>query len=367
MRETAVNVLVAPLDWGLGHATRCIPVIDSLVRRGCKVLIAGSGFSGELLHKRFPNLVFEPLPSYNITYPRKGSMALHLLKQTPGILRTIRAEHIALEHIIAKHQISHVISDNRYGLHSSSAKCIYMTHQIHVSSGGNQKWIDHLLFLLQRRFIEKFDRVWIVDEPELGKGKWAGKLSSPEGLRIPYHHVGLLSRFNNNEFTTISNEEPFQRIALLSGPEPQRSLLEKKMLQHFDGLPGKSLLVRGVAGEERKVHQDTTIINSITDLNLREVLSSNPIVYCRPGYSTLMDLQYLQHARAVLIPTPGQTEQAYLADRFSQMYGFTCIGQSLTLPAEDAITSAQTPKMDYRNLLEESLDDLLVENSQRAF
>jgi hypothetical protein len=242
-----------------------------------------------------------------------------------------------------------------------------MTHQIHVSSGGNQQWIDHLMFLLQRRFIEKFNRVWIVDEPELGKGKWAGKLSSPEGLRIPYHHVGLLSRFNNNESTTISNEEPFQRIALLSGPEPQRSLLEKKMLQHFDGLPGKSLLVRGVAGDESKVNQNTTILNAIEDINLRKTLSSNPIVYCRPGYSTLMDLLHLKHFRAVLIPTPGQTEQTYLGDRFARMYGFTCIRQSVSFPTEDVIADAQTPKLNTRNLLEESIDGLLAETSQRAF
>ena len=366
MRETAIRVLVAPLDWGLGHATRCIPVIEALLRRGCKVLIAGSGFGGEILRKRFPNLVFESLPSYNITYPRKGSMALHLLKQLPPLLSVIRTERQALEQIIARHQVSHVISDNRYGLHSNAAKCIFMTHQIHVSSGSSHLWIDQLLFVLHRRFIEKFDGAWIVDEPVEHKGKWAGKLSSPEGLRIPYRFVGLLSRFSHDEPKLLSKEDPFQRIALLSGPEPQRSLLEEKILRHFDGLPGKSLIVRGIAGDDVIVDKKTTILNGIDDLTLSKAISSKPIVYCRSGYSTLMDLLHLQHTRAVLIPTPGQTEQVYLGARFERMFGFTCIGQHMSMPVENEILAAQYPKLNDRNLLEESIDQLLSASSPKA-
>lgn len=367
MQETAVRILVAPLDWGLGHATRCIPVIESLKRRGCEVLIAGSGLGGELLSKRFPDLVFEPLPSYNITYSRKGSMAVHLLKQLPQLLNIIRDERNALEQIIAKHQVSCVISDNRYGLYNSGVKSIFMTHQIHISSGRNWKWIDQALFVLHRKFIEKFDEVWIVDEPEHEKGKWAGKLSSSNGLRIPYRYVGLLSRFShNNESKLGSNEMSFQRIALLSGPEPQRGLLEHKMLQYFDGLPGKSLVVRGIAGDEVRVDKNTTILNVIDDSTLTKVMSSNPIVYCRSGYSTLMDLLHLHHARAVFIPTPGQTEQAYLADRFARMYGFTHVEQGMMFPDEVEIAEAQYPKLDNRDFLEDSIDSLLDEPSKRS-
>lgn len=359
MQETAVRVLVAPLDWGLGHATRCIPIIEALNRRGCNVLIAGSGLGGELLRKRFPNLVFEPLPSYNITYPRKGSMALHLLMRVPWILGAIRSERYALEQLISKHQITHVISDNRYGLYSKSAKCVFMTHQIHVSSGTQINCFDHLLFVFHRRFLEKFDGVWIVDEPGRNEGKWAGKLSNPDGLRIPHRFIGLLSRFGQGKPVVTSTEEPFQRIALLSGPEPQRSLLEKKMMRHFDGLPGRSLLVRGVAGDETSVDKNTTILDAIDDLKLRNAMAHNPIVYCRSGYSTLMDLLHLRHTRAVLIPTPGQTEQSYLGDRFALNYGFTCVGQSRPVPVEDAIKDAWYPQLNLDHLLEESLDELL--------
>lgn len=364
MQETAVRILVAPLDWGLGHATRCIPIIEALTRRGCNVLIAGSGLGGELLRKRFPNLVFEPLPSYNITYPRKGSMVLHLLRQMPRLLSVIRGERRTFEQIIANHQISHVISDNRYGLYNSAAKCIFMTHQIHVSSGGNWQCIDQLLFVLHREFIEKFDKVWIVDEPANDEGKWAAKLSSHKGLRIPYHFVGLLSRFSLQGSNQEPKEKLFQRIALLSGPEPQRTLLEKKMSAYFNDLPGMSLVVRGVAGDEAIVEKNTTILNSIDDSMLKKVISGNPIVYCRSGYSTLMDLLHLHHTRAVLIPTPGQTEQAYLADRFARMYGFTHIEQSMKFPNEVEIADARYPKLDSRNFLEESIDDLLDESSQ---
>lgn len=363
MQQTAVRVLVAPLDWGLGHATRCVPIIEALKRRGFNVLIAGSGLGGELLRKRFPNLVFEPLPSYNITYPRKGSMFLHLLRQMPRLLSVIRGERLALEQIIAKNQVTHVISDNRYGLYNSAAKCIFMTHQIHISSGRNWQWIDHLLFVLHRGFFEKFDKIWIVDEPANDEGRWAGKLSSHRGLRIPYRYVGLLSRFSHQGCIQDSKESPFQRIALLSGPEPQRTILEKKMLKCFDDLPGMSLIVRGVAGDEARIEKNITILNSVDDSTLIKAISSNPVVYCRSGYSTLMDLLHLHHTRAVLIPTPGQTEQAYLADRFARIYGFTLTEQSMVFNEEAEIADARYPKMDSRNFLEESIDGLLDESS----
>jgi predicted glycosyltransferase len=332
------KVLIAPLDWGLGHATRCIPVINACIETGCDVVITASGPGKTILQKRFPGITFIDLPGFPIRYPDKGSMVLSMLAQFPGFLSSIKKENLLLDKIIDDNQITHVISDNRYGLHSRKAKCAFITHQVHIDGGGLGRFAESILFRLNKFFIGKFNVLWIPDEYR--EDAISGKLSDKSGINIPVQYTGLLSRFTDS---FSKPEKKYSFIALLSGPEPQRSLFEKKIILFFDHCKQKSLLVRGIPGEETLLQsRNSEIRNSVTDEYLQSVLHPETILISRPGYSTLMDMAVLQHSNLWLVPTPGQTEQAYLASRMQQLLNVRVIQQHEEFPAyyEQPVTTA---------------------------
>lgn len=130
-KHTSANVLVAPLDWGLGHSTRCIPLVDKLLQHGATVILATDGRAYALLQQHYPTLTLLKLPAYNIRY-RSTNMTLAMASQLPKIVYAMVAEYIALKKIIRQHGIKIVISDNRYGLFHRKVHNIFMTHQLNV-------------------------------------------------------------------------------------------------------------------------------------------------------------------------------------------------------------------------------------------
>ncbi|MBK7872558.1 MAG: hypothetical protein IPJ74_18690 [Saprospiraceae bacterium] len=125
------RILVAPLDWGLGHATRCIPIVQELLDQDAEVLLATNGGAFELLRKEFPTLIVEKLPAYNIRYAN-GNMYWNVGIQLPKIIKAIVSEYYTLKKLIHQYQIDAIISDNRYGCFSKKVKCIFITHQINI-------------------------------------------------------------------------------------------------------------------------------------------------------------------------------------------------------------------------------------------
>ena len=93
-------ILIAPLDWGLGHATRCIPVIRELLSAGAKVIIAADGPVASLLHLEFPAIEIIPLAGYRIWWPGKIKSLIWLLKEFKRIKKVIKNEHEWLDKII---------------------------------------------------------------------------------------------------------------------------------------------------------------------------------------------------------------------------------------------------------------------------
>ncbi|MBL0343366.1 MAG: hypothetical protein IPP71_22395 [Bacteroidetes bacterium] len=218
-------VLVAPLDWGLGHATRCIPIIRELLNQNAMVLCSAQGRGGAILKREFPALKFVDIPGYQFVYPEKGSMAVSILRQLPNFLISIKNEHAILAELIETHHITHVISDNRYGLYSNKVKSVFITHQIKIKSSRSLWFLEPILFHANKKRIEKFDELWIPDEPL--PNNLSGTLSDSAGINIPVKHIGILSRFKE---LTQPIEKVYDVIALLSGPEPQRTILEKNYL-----------------------------------------------------------------------------------------------------------------------------------------
>lgn len=315
------RVLVAPLDWGLGHATRCIPIIRALIKNGYQVLIAAEGAQEQLLRSEFPNQNIVPLRGYRVSYSkRKRWLALKLLLQLPRLLQTIRYEQRWLQKIIETYSIGLVISDNRFGLYTSKAPCVFITHQLTIKAPYH--WLELLMRKLNYNYINRFSACWVPDAA--GLNNIAGSLSHPPRLpEIPVQYIGLLARFNND--TAVKK---YDYCILLSGPEPQRSMLEAYIIKELPALKGRILLVRGKPGVKEKpvMPASVTIENHLSTGELGAAVLQSEFIICRSGYTTVMELLVLQK-KMILIPTPGQTEQEYLAAYLQQKkYAFS-VGQ----------------------------------------
>jgi len=303
------KVLVAPLDWGLGHATRCIPIIKGLLSHGYEVFLAGEGAQSILLKAEFPQLTLIPLKGYRVSYSNhKRGMALKLLWQLPKIWRAIQFENRWLHKQVALHHFNIIISDNRYGLHHPSVKSIFITHQLTIKAPFRvaEKWLQHI----QYRLIRSFNTCWVPDIPGLNNA--AGILSHPAILPpVPVAYIGWLSRFEPKKLPVI-----YRYCIVLSGPEPQRNQLENKLLTQLTGITDSVLFIRGLPGAANLPATPPNIIckNHLPQEALEMALLQSEWIISRTGYTTVMEILCLQK-KAILIPTPGQTEQEYLAER----------------------------------------------------
>jgi uncharacterized protein (TIGR00661 family) len=304
------RILVAPLNWGLGHATRSIPIINALIFEGFLPIIASDGDALTLLRKEFPNLPSIELPSYNVTYAKNGkNFKLKLLKDSPKLLKAIKADKKAIDFIIDNNAISGIISDNRLGARSKKVPSVFMTHQLNVLS-GNTTWLSTKM---HQNFIKKFDICWVPDTDSAIN--LSGKLGHSKLVSIPTKYIGPLSRFTKGNFE-IKNDI----IVLISGPEPQRTLLEEKLLFELKNYSGKVVFVKGVMEKEQtiKVIGSMTIYNFMTSPLLEKTINESALMISRSGYTTVMDLAKL-NKKAFFIPTPGQFEQKYLAKRLTEL------------------------------------------------
>jgi UDP-N-acetylglucosamine transferase subunit ALG13 len=323
-----VSVLLAPLDWGLGHATRCIPIIKELIRQGARVTIAASGGQKTLLIGEFPHIEFVEIPGYKLGFKRGLLLKWALLWQTPALLKRINRENSWLKETVKRLGIDAVISDNRYGLYHEKLYCVFITHQLNILSGwGSEKnagrwglavgrWIDDMIRVWNYKFIRKFSICWIPDLA--GNYSLSGKLSHPVNLPpVPVKYIGVLSRFKMEEKKMKSNSI----LILISGPEPQRTEFENILFEQLMASSMEAVAVRGLPGTEPHdpmVRKGLKTYNHLPASELNELMNTSEFIISRSGYSTIMDIVTLKR-NAILVPTPGQTEQEYLASYMHEM------------------------------------------------
>lgn len=361
-----LHVLVAPLDWGLGHASRCVVLIRELIKTH-RVILAGSGASLSLLRAEFPELPFEELPGYNPTYPTKGSMVWIMTKQLSHFARVIHQEQEQVEKIIQKHQINCVISDNRYGCRSRHAWSIFITHQSNILMPKRFGWLSPMVRWYNERMMKKFDQCWIPDYPD--HHSLAGQLitfgKSFDKNRVL--HIGPLSRFTRMFGST---EKKFDLLCVFSGPEPQRSILEKIVVDQLSSYNGRVQIVRGLLPGYQKPMLNThhTVQDFMTSDELQQTIEASELVLARSGYSTVMDFHRLR-AKAILVPTPGQTEQEYLAYRLQEKNWVHAVSQK-ELKVEKAMQACLTvqgfPDVDKgEELLLAAIEKLSLDTEQK--
>lgn len=278
---------------------------------GFEVIIAATGKGKLLLQEHFKKIQVVDIVSYNIRYSKhKYLLAFKLLMQVPKILNVIRQEHKWLQKFVENEKIDLVISDNRYGLYTQKVPCIFITHQLLIKVPNT--WLEALLQKINYRYINKFSACWVPDYTNYDQSI-AGKLSHPRKLpNIPVHYLGLLNRFLHAA-SSFNNNKQYEYCFLISGPEPQRTLFEKKVLSVLPHLNGKAVVVLGKPGENCSyVLGNAVVYNHLPPQQLQQIIQASALVVCRSGYTTIMELVSLQK-KMLLIPTPGQTEQEYLA------------------------------------------------------
>lgn len=285
-----------------------------------------------------------------------------MLYQAPGLLKRISFEHEWLNHHQKKHGWSAVISDNRFGLYHPGIHSVFITHQLNILTGWGPA-ADRFLQKINYRYIRKFNECWIPDLE--AKPSLAGILSHPEHLPGNERYIGPLSRFERKE----SSEKP-DLLVLLSGPEPQRTVLEDIVLAQVSKVTGKIFLVRGRPSDtdRPKANANITVFNNPTSEQLEKFINGAGMILCRSGYTTIMDLIKLKK-RAILIPTPGQTEQEFLAAHLNGAGLFYTVNQS-QLSLESDLSAAEKfhqnnfPEYNF-DLYKEMIDDLLLTISSR--
>ena len=355
------RILVAPLDWGLGHATRCIPIIRAIEARRGSVVIGADDGPLALLRSEFPHAEFVQLPGMEIRYSTSSDQRWRLLRQFPAMLRSIREEHARWNDVQQGLRVDAVISDQRFGIRSPGVPSVLITHQVFPNLALGQA----LLLRMNMRLIGRFDRCWIMDE-QAAPGL-AGDLSHGAGLPNNARYIGIQSRFRNA--AQDDSSERYDIVAVISGPEPQRSLLERILLEQLEAIQGDHLLVQGLPKETAPEKRgNVLVLPHLPSALLEQALRSCRMIVSRSGYTTLMDLAALGRS-ALLIPTPGQPEQEYLGRSHQRTGRFLVQGQDrveLSVAWKQLAPSPDRLEKVDPTLLASALDELAEMLSDRT-
>ena len=315
-----MKIFIAPLNWGLGHATRCIPLVRQYLERGDEVVLGGDGESLLLLQRHFPQLRVIQLPSLELRYAANDQQRGFYLRAKPALLRFTIADHYYLRQQLAIEHFDLIISDNRFGLFTRQTRCVYITHQLYVRLPRRLRIFQPLARAIHACVFKRYHEVWVPDFAN-SENSLAGELCHGGCFDTYVKYIGPLSRFASSEGTPkeLRRKSEYPVVAILSGLEPQRSIFEQAILERYANTPDKVLIVRGkVAEAQTKISRNNiTMVASLSDQALLEVMEQATTIIARSGYSTIMDLAVLGLLhKAELHPTPGQSEQEYLASRF---------------------------------------------------
>ena len=348
-----MKILIAPLNWGLGHASRCVPLVQHLLNEGHEVILGGDGESLTLLRKHFPKLRYTYLAPLNLRYSAGSRQVWAMIKAMPQLLKWAIQDHLMLKTLLREEHIDQIISDNRFGLYLKQGQTtsndvkqpqtIYLTHQLHIMLPRGWKWAEPIASRIHACIYARYNKVWVPDYPDPQRSL-AGELSHPKISNFKFQisnllYIGPLSRFSTNPLTT----NPIIRydiVAVLSGLEPHRTLLEQEIIARYSNSPkdgqtsnsasAQTLIVQGLMHRPntRIKRGNITFVPYMSDAELASALLGAKHIIARSGYSTIMDLEALGlltansqqlTAKIELIPTPGQPEQEYLATLHNKM------------------------------------------------
>ena len=412
-----MKVLVAPRDWGLGHATRCVPIVREFLRAGAEVELAVVKANANFFREVFPDLRQRLAPSYNIVYPKHGyNMALWLLKNSVHLNAVMRYEHHFAEEMVKRHGYDVLFSDNRFAFYSKNALSIYMTHQRRIAFPRAFAAFERIGVMWHANIMRKFDEVWVPDL-EIYPG-YAGSLSHSGATPgdKPMRFVGTLSRFSEmgNDGNALGNAPApvdlerevdlmsvsefmahsanvewdaapekrtsgnhsfemranYKVVAVVSGVEPARTQFEQQLREALQQIPGQHMMILGKPSAEQKTWTEGNIEfhTHLATNDFAEAVKRADFVVSRGGYSTVMDMAELG-AKCIFVPTPGQFEQIVLAHDLSKA------GYAVEIPADELSAetlasafekSVKMPKVEKQNLLHDAVENVVRKFKERS-
>jgi len=319
------RVLIVPLNWGLGHATRLLPVIGNYIKNRDTVFVGGSPSHLNIILEEFPEIITVKIPYARIRLNGSRNQVLSLALQIPFFLMQIVREHFALRNIMKQYNIDLIVSDNCYGLWNKKIHSVFITHQINIILPHRLKSFTKLINKINQWFIQQYDECWIPDLEN--NGGYACKLSHGHSLHSQVRYIGILSRFSIADITEQRKKRKKEILFLISGPENQRTSFEKLIHDQIKYIPEEYVytVIRGLP--LGKIEKLPGWHNHLSSKKLLPLIRSADVIVCRSGFSTIMDLLALKKS-ALLVPTPGQPEQEYLAEYLSSKKLFCSMKQA---------------------------------------
>jgi uncharacterized protein (TIGR00661 family) len=320
------NILICPLEWGLGHAGRMIPVAIMLQQTGHNVFIGSGEKHLEFFRKEVPGLTYILFPGFRIRYSSWLPQYIVIFLTTPVFILKCITEHLKLKKIIREYSIDVVISDSRLGLWNKNITTALVTHMMRIPHPRFLEFLENFGNPLVKKITGKFDLCLIPDFP--GEINISGKLSHDIELPENARFVGPLSRFKLSDRETASSQKKYYCTVILSGPEPQREILKKKLTGILINYGKPSVILEGKPSGETVIRTkgNITFISHLATSDFRRLILESENIVARSGYTTVMELLSLEKG-ALLIPTPGQPEQEYLAEYLSDKGWFDTISQ----------------------------------------
>ncbi len=356
------TILFCPLNWGLGHASRSVPIIRVFQKMGFRIILAADKAPLAFLKTQFPELEWIRFKGFDPQYAKGKQQFLKLAFQLPMALWFNYQDRRFIAKLQRKTNIDLIISDNRFGAFSKKIPSVIITHQLNLQMPKSFRLFTPLANKLNHTLLKQFSQCWIPDFQ--GQNRLSGELSNIPKNFIPTIHLGILSRFLS------AKPEPTKKdidlLVILSGPEPQRSQLEEKVIRQLAEEIGNFVILRGLPQlqTQEKISHNTRLLNHATDELFLELINRAKQILCRGGYSTIMDLANLKRT-ALLVPTPGQTEQEYLAKYLSGKSLFTSVNQDdiilkdlLNNPQPNALAFPETSVEKLEAILRQQLESL---------
>lgn len=318
------RIYFAVLNMGLGHAARTLPIIQKFNQKNWEILVGSNGRALKFLKNELPEVKFISTPDYKIEYSKKNYLLLKLFFQLPFIFKKIHEEHLICKKIVADYSPDIIFSDNCFGVYHKKVPSFFLSHQISFAMPNFFKFLKFLPRYFNKYYHKKFDRIFIPDFCEKDQGLLSGELSQHSKTENRYLYSGILSSIKKQK-----TAEDIDILISLSGPEPQRTILEKLIMAQTENLSGNVVIVLGKSEKIEPIFMSSKlkIYSHLPRQDFENIFNRAQLIISRPGYSTIMELVELGK-KALLIPTPGQTEQVYLAQWVRDKKWFFCVDQN---------------------------------------
>jgi UDP:flavonoid glycosyltransferase YjiC (YdhE family) len=294
------RVLLSPLNWGMGHVSRCIGLIDILLRNDNTIFIACSADQQFIFQQYYTDVTFIDHDGYPFEFGGKGKFSLDLLKNVSALKKRQNEERTQVDNYVDFFEIDCIISDHRYGFRSPKIKSIFLTHQLNLPLKWYERWVQKI----HVAYLRAFDEIWVLDTED---SKYAGKLSRNEaGLTVQY--IGILSRFGRY---ALKENKTIDRLIVISGPTIYAKQFLEQQLESFKSDEGNTILIASKELLKASDLVNETISLSDDWLKCDDYFLSSKKLISRSGYSTLMDAICLE-IPIEITATRGQAEQEYL-------------------------------------------------------